>query len=415
MLSLLEYKKQASDYFEQHGLPSKADEAWHYTSLKHLPETALEAESASSHISDATLNTLLSKEKNPDFYNLVIINGILNESLSDFPMAVGLQVYAVENPLANEIQQAVFQVQQKIGNLATDSMESLNKARNSQTLVIEVFRDHAPLKPLQLIRYSSSEKSVYSQTLIRLNFGSRLSVVETFIGDALKSLTNSSADVLVESSATLEFVRVQSESRESTHVGRTRFYLQAQANLEALSYATGARLSRHTLEVFCLGEQATAKINGMTLGTGKQHFDNHTLIDHVAGACITSQLYKSILDGESRAVFNGRVSIRLGSQKAFSEQLNHNLLLSSQAEADSKPELGIYADDVKATHGSTVGQLDAEELFYFLSRAIPREKAIEMMSLGFVNELIDRISHEAIRDWLQIRLLKAYQAMKGQL
>jgi Fe-S cluster assembly protein SufD len=119
------------------------------------------------------------------------------------------------------------------------------------------------------------------------------------------------------------------------------------------------------------------------------------------------------LDHESRAVFHGKVHIRQQSQKASSEQLNNNLIFSSKAEADSKPELQIYADDVKATHGSTVGQLNAEELFYFLSRAIPREKAVEMLSLGFVKELIDRVSSDSVRAWLLARLLSSYQKVRG--
>ena len=210
----------------------------------------------------------------------------------------------------------------------------------------------------------------------------------------------------------MNYIRIQEQGPAAIHIGRSRIYLEESSHLEAFSYATGASVCRHNLEVHCVGEQAFAQVNGLTLGSGSQHHDNRTLIDHAVGHCTTTQHYKSILDGQSRAVFNGQVLIREDAQKASSEQLNNNLVLSAQAEADTKPELMIYADDVKASHGSTVGQLNSDELFYFLSRAIPREKALEMLSLGFVQDLIDRLSNEQVRSWLSAQLLAAYQKMK---
>jgi Fe-S cluster assembly protein SufD len=295
-------------------------------------------------------------------------------------------------------------------------MEALNSAFAQSGIVIEIPTEIALNKPLQVLYVQGTEKAAYPKTLVKVGARSQLSLIETYTsyGEDQKSLTSSVTEIVVEPSAKLEYTRVQSEGSLATHIGCTRLFLEKGSSAECLSYATGAALNRHNFDVYCIGQESSAQVNGLTLGSGEQHHDNHTLIDHMVGHCTTAQLYKSILDGKSRAVFNGRVQIRENAQKASSEQLNNNLLLTSQAEADSKPELGIYADDVKATHGSTVGQLNADEVFYFMSRAIPREKAVEMLSLGFVNDLIDRVSNESIRVWLSEHLAQAYRQMKGQ-
>ncbi|HRO66462.1 MAG TPA: SufD family Fe-S cluster assembly protein, partial [Pseudobdellovibrionaceae bacterium] len=139
---------------------------------------------------------------------------------------------------------------------------------------------------------------------------------------------------------------------------------------------------------------------GLSVSTDSQHVDNTTDIDHRVGACDTEQIYKSLLDGESRAVFNGRIYIRPQAQKANSSQLNNNLLMSSKAEADSQPQLMIEADDVKAAHGSTVGHLNAEELFYLRSRGIPRRVAVPLLAYGFLADLLEDIDHEGMKAWV---------------
>ncbi|MNT16613.1 FeS cluster assembly protein SufD [compost metagenome] len=174
--------------------------------------------------------------------------------------------------------------------------------------------------------------------------------------------------------------------------------------MQSLAFSTGASLSRHTLEVSLKGEGSNSEILGVYAGRANQHIDNTTLIDHAVGACNTNQLYKGILDDSARSAFCGKVLIQKNAQKADSAQLNNNLLLSSKAEADSKPMLEIYADDVKAAHGSTVGQLDKEELFYLLSRAIPKDKAISMLSYGFLSEVIYKLNDESIQKWLSKHL-----------
>lgn len=407
-------RQNGFSYFEKHGLPTKLDEAWKYTSLKRLPEALLEPQDFSSLKVSKDLQKALRPYLNPEFFHLVFFNGALVNDLSDLKALKKIKIVGLEEIEQTSVFKTIRRARKQLGSVRQDAMEALNSAFAHSGVVIEVPAQTALEKPLQILYYQDSDKATYPKTLVKVGKAAKLTLVESFVGSVQKSVTDAVTEVVIEESGKLEYIRVQEESFQATHVGCTRVFLNKYSTLEALSYATGASLYRHNLDVYCMGEQATALVNGLTLGFGSQHHDNHTLIDHVVGNCTTRQLYKSILDGESRAVFNGKVHIRQDAQKAASDQLNQNLLLSSKAEADSKPELGIYADDVKATHGSTVGQLDAEELFYFLSRAIPREKAVEMLSLGFVNELIDRVSDKSVRNWLHERLLAAYQRMKDE-
>jgi Fe-S cluster assembly protein SufD len=222
-------------------------------------------------------------------------------------------------------------------------------------------------KVVNFVFYSSLEGGpavmVNPRITLRIEKKSSLKFVESYFGQKdARYFVNSQVQIEVQESAKLIAVRVQGESLRAVNVGRTTFTLGAAAHLHSLVFSTGAMLSRHNLEMELKAPEVFAIVDGVYLAKGSQHVDNSTLIDHQIGACNTSQHYKGILADTSRGVFNGKVLIRHGALKANSEQLNNNLLLSREAEADSKPQLEVYADDVKAGHGSTVGQLDREEL-----------------------------------------------------
>ncbi|MGZ5279952.1 MAG: Fe-S cluster assembly protein SufD, partial [Pseudobdellovibrionaceae bacterium] len=410
----LSIRQNGFRYFEAMGLPSKSDEAWHYTSLKSLPPELLLPQDQQKVSVPANLKENIKTYLNSNFHNLVFVNGVLVEALSDLKHLKKIKVVDLEKVEQTSTFKSIRAARKMVKTLRQDSMEALNSAFAQSGIVIEIPKETVLEKPLQVLYVQNSELATYPKTLVKVGSRSKLSLIETYVGGDQKSLTSTVTEVIIEASAKLEYTRVQAEGTNTTHVGCTRIFLKEQAALEALTYATGAALNRHNMDVYCMGRESSAQVNGLTLGAGEQHHDNHTLIDHVVGHCTTTQLYKSVLDGKSRAIFTGRVQIRENAQKASSDQLNKNLLLTSTAEADSKPELGIYADDVKATHGSTVGQLNADELFYFMSRAIPRDKAVEMLSLGFVHDLIDRVSNENIRTWLSDHLIQSYRIMKGQ-
>ncbi len=399
-------RRQGWNYFLSKGLPNKKQEAWKYTSLKSLSQQDL-----LPSLQKTTLKGLQKTFKelsNSDFHQILVSDGEIFMKPSDVKalkekVKISFSDKASAQFLKNSRQQTQV--------LRQDSLEGLNSAF-SKALVISVKEKTTLEKPLQVLFYSRQAKAQYPRLNIHLKKQSELKLIETYLSDGQKHFTDAVSEISLDEQASLQYLRVQSENKKTTHFGCSRIYLKAQANLESLVYSTGSLVSRHNLDVHCLGEGANAIVNGLTLGNADQHFDNSTRIDHVVGHCTTNQLYKSLLAGKSKAVFRGQVEIRPQAQKAFSEQLNKNLLLSKEAEADSIPQLNIYADDVKATHGSTVGQMSEEEIFYLLSRAIDRDKAVEMLSLGFVKDLVDRVSNAETRTWLEKNLETSYRELQ---
>ncbi|ASD65211.1 Fe-S cluster assembly protein SufD [Bdellovibrio bacteriovorus] len=397
--ALSAFRKAGYDYALNKGLPTRKDEAWHYTSVKALNEGTFLPSAVSPFEPSHDTLVEIKKYLNPEFANIVFFNGVLNKTLSaELPAGVSLK----------ELSQYPAQFD--------DTFDALNGAYMAKPFVVSVAKETSVEKPVNFVFFTSAEggPSLMVSPRLSLEVGARSSVrvLESHYGKTGTSyFANSVSDVHVGESAKLVYVRVQAESESAVNIGRTRMVVEKDANVESLAFATGASLSRHSLDVILNGPGSNTEILGVYAVRGTQHVDNTSLINHKVGECNTNQLYKGILDGESRAVFCGTVRIEKGAQKANSAQLNNNLLLSGKAEADSKPCLQIYADDVKAAHGSTVGQLNREELFYLQSRAIPKEKAIPMLSYGFLSEVIYKISDESIQKWLSRHLDEAFSSL----
>jgi Fe-S cluster assembly protein SufD len=388
--ALASFRQAGYDYASQKGLPTRHDEDWHYTSVKVLNDAAFEASALTATQPSHNTMTAIQKLLNPEFTNVVFFNGVLNKTLStDLPFGFTMRE-TLEYPTHFD-----------------DAFDALNGAYLTKPLVLVLAKEVSVEKPVNFVFFTSSEggAAVMASPRIQLDVGARSSVrvLESYYGQE-SYFTNSVLDLHVGESAKVTYVRIQSEAEKAINIGRTRIRVEKNATLESLAFATGASLSRHSLEVVLAGPGSNSEILGVYAVRGTQHVDNTSVIDHAVGDCNTNQLYKGILDDSSKAAFCGKVLIQKNAQKANSAQLNNNLLLSSKAEADSKPSLEIYADDVKAAHGSTVGQLDKEELFYLLSRAIPKKKAMEMLSYGYLSEVIYKVSDESIQKWLSAHL-----------
>lgn len=385
---------QAFKYATEQGLPTKKQEDWHYTSTKLVADKDFDFSIPElSHDVLAQVKAHL----NPEFLNIVYVDGIYNQTLS-----AGLPPGMVANEAFS-------------GADFKDSFDALNKAYATSAQVLTVKPETSVEKPVNFVFFSTSQfKGVVAPRLaVKVGKRSSLCLLESYVGlEGAEAFANSFLKIEVEESAKLTYIRVQNDSLGSLNMGRTEFSLARAATLESLSMSLGGVWSRHTLDLHLNGEMADAKILGLYCASGTQHMDHTTCIDHAVGSCNTEQLYKGILDDKSRTIFNGKVLIQKDAQKANSAQLNNNLLLSSTAEADSKPNLEIYADDVKASHGSTVGQLSKEEIFYLQSRAIPREQAVQMLSVGFVSEVLYKISNESLHPWLQEQLSLSFARLK---
>ncbi|WP_413943781.1 Fe-S cluster assembly protein SufD [Bdellovibrio sp. HCB-162] len=390
--ALASFRQAGYDYALNKGLPTRKDEEWHYTSVKVLNDVNFMPSAFNPVEPSHETIVEIKKYLNPEFTNVVFFNGVLNKTLSqEIPAGFTLRELS-EYP-----------------NHFDDAFDALNGAYLAKPFALSLAKETSVDKPVNFVFFTSVEggPALMVHPRIRVEVGARSSVklLESYYGKTgVSYFVNSVFDLSIADSAKVSYVRVQGESQNAINIGRTRISVEKNATLESLAFATGAGLSRHTLEVSLKGAGSDSQILGVYAVQGSQHVDNTTLIDHQVGECNTNQLYKGILDGESRAVFCGKVLIQKDAQKANSAQLNNNLLLSSKAEADSKPSLEIFADDVKAAHGSTVGQLNREELFYLQSRAIPKSKAIPMLSYGFLSEVIYKISDENIQKWLSRQL-----------
>ncbi len=263
-----------------------------------------------------------------------------------------------------------------------------------------------PVEVIHLAHPGGRPSAAYPRTLVTLGKGARATVVERFLpAEGGTYFTNAVSECVLGEGATLDHVKLQQEAPEAFHIAATQFVLAGRARLVTHALALGGRLSRNDTHVRFDGEHAEATVNGLYLGSGRQHVDNQTVIDHARPNCASHELYKGILDGHAHGVFNGKIFVRKDAQKTDAKQTNKVLLLSDDATIDTKPQLEIFADDVKCTHGATVGQLDAEQLFYLRSRGLDAATAQALLTFAFANDVVGRIPVAALRAELERRIV----------
>jgi len=247
----------------------------------------------------------------------------------------------------------------------------------------------------------------HPRTLLVVGAGAQCTVVESYLG-AGAYFTNAVTEIVAGEGAVVDHYKIQNEALAAFHISTLQATLGRSANFASCSISLGAALARHDIGA-TLSEGADATLNGLYIVNGTQHVDHHTTIDHALPHATSRELYKGILDGKASAVFNGKVLVRKDAQKTDSRQTNQNLLLSDDARIDSKPELEIFADDVRCTHGATIGQLDAEAIFYLQSRGIGREQARSLLTRAFAQDLVDRIKIQPVKDSLEAVLLEKFR------
>ncbi len=270
--------------------------------------------------------------------------------------------------------------------------------------VIRIAKDRVIDDPIQLEFIADEETVIFPHVLVIAEAGSKATIVETYASPA-KSFTNTAIQIIVEDNANLMHYRVQKESAEAFHVGTTEVSLGAGSRYDSTSINLGGAVSRHDIDVKFTAEGGEAFVDGLYMLNGTQHSDTHSVIDHVVPNCISHQTYKGVLNDKSRAVFNGKVFVRENAHGTDAQQSNKNLLLSNEARVDTKPQLEIFNDDVKCSHGATVGQLEEEELFYLLTRGLPDALARNLLTYGFAEEIINKIGMDAIKKDLDSTVL----------
>jgi len=283
---------------------------------------------------------------------------------------------------------------------------ALNTAFLENVIVIRIPRGAMIEEPIQITYNGVAGHATHPRLLIVVGADAHCTIVERYTG-AGNYFTNAVTEIVAGDRAVVDHYKIQRESVEAFHVATLAAQLGRSANFVSHSISLGGALVRNDVNV-ALSEGTEATINGLYIVNGTQHIDNHTSIDHVKPHGTSHELYKGILDDQARAVFNGRIIVRQDAQKTDSKQTNKNLVLSDDAVIDTKPELQIWADDVRCTHGATIGQLDAESLFYLQSRGIGKQQARSLLTYAFAQDIVDRIKVPALKDSLERILFEKF-------
>ncbi len=388
--------------FRDLGLPGAKIEDWKYTRLRPLEDTAFRpVTQADGAAAVDHLPTLFHDAQPP---RIVFVNGCVRADLSrlsDLPQGVSVE------PLADAIARDPEWVEghlDKAAGVKDRPLNALNTAMMNSGVVIRVAKNvivDAPIEVVFVAGLTDQPVAYYPRNLIHLEEGAQATVVKHHAGLGVGAyFANSVSDVVIGDNAHLRHYRVQTENLEATHLGTIHVRVGRHASYEAFGLSAGGRLSRTECFVRLEGEGAHCGLNGAYLMKGREHCDNTTVIEHLVPHTTCREVFKGVLDDESRGVFQGKIVVHKDAQKTDGQMLTKTLLLSDGAEMDAKPELEIYADDVKCAHGATTGRLDETALFYLRSRGIPDALARNLLVQSFITEAIDEISDLAVRQAL---------------
>ncbi len=413
--------------FDRLGFPNTRLEDWRFTNIAPITETPFQAQAAAGGLDRGILDTLhLPRSGGPE---LVFVNGHFSPELSAASgLPPGVRVRSLAAAVAGDAggldaaeADSLGAVAAHLGRLArfeNHAFTALNTAFLRDGAVIEVDGGVVFERPIHLLFVSSSGAvPVLSQPRVLLVAGasSEVRVVESHagVGDT-PYLSNTVTEVAVADNAVVDHYTVVRQADDAFHVGTLAVRLGRASNFSSHAITAGGAIVRNEAGVVLGGEGGECTLNGLYLANGRQLIDNQTTIDHAMPHCDSHELYKGILDGRSRAVFNGKIIVRLDAQKTDAKQSNKALLLSEDAQITTKPQLEIFADDVKCTHGATVGQLDADSLFYLRSRALSEAQARQLLIHAFAADLLGHIKVEAIRRQLDALLLERLPVMGSE-
>lgn len=400
-------RRAALARFEEVGLPSQRDEDWRYTPIRPLTAKLFHAGVGGdcraapmrpAQIEAARIGGLQS-------HRLVFIDGLFAEEFSDSIDSSQANAGVTVAPLARILDQNPERIEHALGTVAPrrrHGFTALNHAAARDGAVVLVEAGARPGMPVELLFISAAEdRLAQPRNLVIAGAGSRVNLIERHLSaNAHATLTNSVTEIALLDDAQVDYHLVQAQSAAAHHVCGVWARQARNSRFSCRTVTVGGRLVRNDLGVELAGENAHCDLFGLYAAAGRQHVDNHTTIRHSAAHCTSCEVYKGVLDQRARAVFHGRVKVAKGAQKTDATQTNNNLLLSRGAEIDTKPQLEIYADDVKCAHGATVGQLDADALFYLRARGVDEAAARRMLTFAFANDILAKIAHNELQDAL---------------
>lgn len=410
-------RRDALAHFAEVGLPTIRDEDWRYTNIGPIARTSF---SPADPVDPAAVGERLrlASSVELDAPRMVFVNGTFSPELSTLRKLVPqLRVRSLSEVLAEGDDDLRAHLEGHSRN--RNAFSALNTALMRDGAFIQVPAGVVVEEPIQLLFVTFGSRpeaplAVHPRNLILAEPNSQVVLLETHLGlDSSVYLSNPVVGLSAGENAVVDYYRLQQESDEAFHVSTVQILQERSSTVRSHFIDVGGALVRNNLSAVLGGEGADTTLNGLFLVSSRRLIDNHTQLEHAAPHCNSRELYKGILRDQSRGVFHGRIVVQPGAQKTDSKQTNNNLLLSNEALVNTKPQLEIYADDVKCTHGATTGQLDQESLFYLRSRGISREAARSMLIHGFAGDLIEQVQLEPLR--LQLSDLLLEWLPQGQL
>jgi Fe-S cluster assembly protein SufD len=382
------------------GLPTPRNESWRRTDLKPLLAGGFAAADENAAAAFDVLPSVM-----PGSPRLVFVDGRLRPALSalgDLPD--GVEVASLASLLDTD-PEWLGQYLGRSSDIEAHPFAALNTAVLADGAVLRFGAGVEPARPVELVFVSlgrEGERTAHHpRTLIVAEPGAKAMVIEHHIGFGdRETFANHVAEIVVGERATLTHIKIQREGAAAFHIANTAVRVERDAHYDSFVLNLGARLARNEIAVTLAGEGASGHLNGAYLVRGKQTSDVTTFIDHAVPNCSSREVYKGVIDGEAHGVFQGKILVRKDAQRTDGHQLNRALLLSDTARIDAKPELEIYADDVKCSHGATAGELDDNQLFYLRARGIPLEEARGLLIAAFLAETLDEVADETVRDAL---------------
>ena len=393
-----ERRERAAASFAGVGYPTVRLEDWRFTNV--APIAAAEFPAARGVFTQAP--ALVESVRVAGAVLLAICNGEFVPALSDLStLPKGLKIVGLRDG-ARDHADGLEQHLARTFEIAAHPFAALNTSFLDDGVAVFIAKGAALETPIHIVNVTGGEAgavTAHPRVLVVAGENSQARIAHTFIGVAGAAyFTNSVAEIIVGEGAIIDYYTDQRESESAFHVANLQAQVSARGVFSSHAFLTGARIMRHDIGIALRGEGADCTMNGVYLADGDRLIDTHTSLDHAMPHCTSHELYKGILAGKARAVFNGRIIVRLDAQKTDAKQTNRALLLSDEATINSNPQLEIFADDVKCTHGAAVGQLDEEAMFYLMARGLSRLEARDMLLHAFAGEVLDGVKIPALRE-----------------
>lgn len=407
-------RKKAFDAFTRMGIPTVRNEDWKYTRISglfnkdyHIGCQDCDAAPALTGIDALRL------PGHEQASELFFVNGAFSAALSVIRSKT-LKVMSLEAAAGNEYKDIFARHFNHSSRYHKDGINALNTAFLSGGVFLHIPEGQVEEHPIYLYNITNASfQPVFSQPRSLLYVGTRseVQIVETYatLGQA-DSFTNQVMEMIVEEGANVSYYKIQNDTPHASQVSTTHIRQTGKAVVNAVTVSLNGGIVRNNLNMVMEAANAEAHLYGLYLAKGQTHISNYTVVDNVAPGCQSNELYRGVLDDESTGVFNGKIFVRPDAQKTNAFQSNKNVLLSESASVNTKPQLEIFADDVKCSHGCTVGRLDEEGLFYLQSRGIPEKKAISLLLQGFVTDVVEKIRLQPIREYVESLIAQRLEA-----